>query len=315
MARTILEIAKSAAERDLTAPAPTTLFDTNNKVAKILRVAASDTMRDYLRRSGWKGLSEFHSTWVFGLTPGRYAYPLPPDFLRVIPNTEHLAGSPVSFVGPASPQAWAGWIFGIGGVPAQMGWRIRNNAIFFDPHPTSPQLVAIEYVSRFPVVSRIAAGDYDFTVSPAQCTSPFVPRDGFVSLNGAAATAPTSGAGEYDTAPPGWDDAVFGQEVSEALRAISPTSAVAPFPMVRRPEFTADTDIPAFDDDHVLSLGMTFRLRRALGLDYAEVAGEYEEEIESKSEHDAGGARDIRLGRSANDVECYPLSNGSWMVT
>ena len=49
MARSILEIAQEAAERDKTAPAPAQLFGTNDRVARILRVAAKDTMRDLMR--------------------------------------------------------------------------------------------------------------------------------------------------------------------------------------------------------------------------------------------------------------------------
>lgn len=107
MARSILAIAKEAAERDSTAPAPTALFGSNTKVAKTLLVAATDTMREYMRRSGHTGLSEFHSTWVFALQPGRFAYPLPPDYLRMIPNTEHRGGWPLGLVGPASAETWA----------------------------------------------------------------------------------------------------------------------------------------------------------------------------------------------------------------
>ena len=138
MGRRILDIAVEAAERDATAPAPTTLFATNNKVAKILRIAARDTLREYLRASDWIGLSEHHATWAFVTHPGRFAYPLPPDFLRLIPNTEHRGGWPMGLVGPATPQAWAHWLFGGGGTaPVQMGWRIHNGAIWVEPTPTT----------------------------------------------------------------------------------------------------------------------------------------------------------------------------------
>jgi hypothetical protein len=88
-----------------------------------------------------------------------------------------------------------------------------------------------------------------------------------------------------------------------------------PLPQVRRPDFTADADSPAFDDDHFLSLGMTFRLRRALGLDYIEVAAEYEKQIDQKMAHDAGGARTIRLGKDYPDFGTYPVGGGKWLVT
>ena len=314
MARSILEIAREAAQRDNTAPPPTALFGSNTKVASLLRVAAADTLRDYLRRSGHSGLSEFHSTWVFALQPGRYAYPLPPDYLRMIPNTEHRGGWPLGLVGPASPQAWASWIFGGAVTAVEMGWRIRNNAIFFEPTPSAAEMVAIEYISRFPVVSRIREGDLDTSVSPPACVAPFVPRDGHLDLSGLVVTPETEGVARYDETP-GWDVGVFGAEVSEVLRQINPLSNRAPYPQVRRPSFEADDDEPALDDDHVLSLGMTFRLRRGLGLDYAEAAAEYEEELAQRLDHDAGGARAIRLGCGASDFDTYPVGGGKWLVT
>lgn len=314
MARSILEIAKEAAERDNTAPAPTSLFNSNTKISKLLRVAAKDTMRDYLRRSGHTGLSEFHSTWVFALQPSRFAYPLPPDFLRMIPNTEHRGGWPLGLLGPASPQAWASWIFGGAVTAVEMGWRIRNGAIFFEPTPKAAELVAIEYISNYPVVSPVRVADYDYSVSPPICNAPFVPRDGYLNIDGLNLTPAVDGQGVYD-AEPGWDFGVFGPEVSDILRRINPQSGRAPFPQVRRPEFEADDDAPAFEDDYVLSLGMTFRLRKALGLDYAEAAAEYELEIDQRLAHDAGGGRSIRLGCVESQYDTYPVGGGKWLVT
>lgn len=314
MARSILDIAKEAAERDNTAPAPTSLFNSNTKIAKVLRHAAKDTMRDVMRRTGYSGLSEFHSTWVFALQPHRFAYPLPPDFLRMIPNTEHRGGWPLGLIGPASPQAWASWIFGGAVTAVEMGWRIRNGAIFFEPTPTVAELVTIEYISNYPVVSNVTAQDYDFSTSPPTCLSPLVPRDGYMNIEGLNLTPAVENQGVYD-GPPGWDIAVFGPEVSEILRQINPQSGIAPFPQVRRPEFETDADKPAFEDDYILSLGMTFRLRKALGLDYAEAAADYELELEQKLAHDAGGARSIRMGGCGADYDTYPVGGGKWLVT
>lgn len=314
MARTILQIAQEAAERRATAPAPTTLFNTQNKTAKILRIAAGDVLREYLRATEFVGLSEFHSTWAFSLIPGRFAYPLPPDFLRMIPNTEHRGGWPMGLIGPATPQSWAAWIFGGSSAPVEMGWRIRNGAIFIDPTPKTYELVTIEYISRYPVVSLVREGDYDITQNPPVCTAPFVPRDGHIDIPAALdVTEPTEGEGQYD-APPGYDIAKFGQSTHEALRRIAPTTANAPLAQVRRPEFTADDDVPAFEDDHLLSLGLTFKLRQALGMDYAEEAAEFEREMEMKASTDAGGARAFSLGNPRRHDDVVPLGNGVWMV-
>lgn len=314
MNRTILEIAQEAAERDATAPAPSKLFETNDRIARILRQAAKDTLREYLRSSGWQGLSEFQSTWVFALQPGRYAYPLPPDFLRIIPRTEQRNGWPLGLVGPASPQAWAAWVFGGSAVAAPMGWRIRNNVLWIEPTPQKAELVAIEYISRYPVVSEIRDSDFDMTLDPPQTFAPIVPRDGHLSLrDDSLVGASDPDDAEYDI-PPGYDVGQWGTEPMEALRRLNPLSAAAPLPEVRRPEFEADTDRPAFDDDYLLSLGLTFRLRRSLGLPYAEQAAEYEEEMAMKSATDAGGAKSFRLGDECGFGGQVPLGGGRWLV-
>lgn len=315
MNRTILEIAQEAAERDATAPAPLQLFGTNNRISRILRQAAKDTLREYLRTSDWQGLSEFQSTWVFALQKGRYAYPLPPDFLRIIPRTEQRNGWPLGLVGPASPQAWAAWIYGGSAVAAPMGWRIRNNVLWIEPVPEKAELVAIEYISRYPVISEIREGDFDLTLDPPQTYAPIVPRDGHLSLpNDELVAVDDPDDFEYGTGP-GFEDGEWPAESMEYLRRLNPLSNVEPLPEVRRPEFEADTDRPAFDDDYVLSLGMTFRLRRALGLPFAEHAAEYESELDMKAATDAGGARSFRLGNCGERAGIQvPLGDGRWMV-
>jgi hypothetical protein len=314
MARTILEIAQEAAERDATAPAPSKLFDTNDRIARILRHAAKDTLREYIRSAHWQGLSEFHSTWAFALQPGQYAYPLPPDFLRSIPRTEQRNGWPLGLVGPASPQAWAGWIYGGQAVSAPMGWRIRNNVIWIEPAPAKAELVVIDYISRYPVVAVIREGDLDLSKRPPRPTAPVVLRDGHLSMPDASVLqepfeTDAKYGGDY-----GYDEATWPKDPFEVLRRLNPLSARDPLPQVRRPEFTTDTDLPAFDDDYPLSLGMTFRLRRAMGLPFAESAAEYEAELEMKSATDAGNGGSFRLGESGLSGGQVPLGDGRWLV-
>lgn len=315
MARSILEIAQEAAERDATAPAPDKLFGTNDRIAKALRGAAKDTMREYLRASNWQGLSDFHSAWVFALRRGRYAYPLPPDFLRIIPRTEQRNGWPLGLVGPASPQVWAAWLYGGSAVSAPMGWRIKNNVLWIEPTPQHDELVVIEYVSRYPVVSEIKCGDFDWSQTPPQTFAPVVPRDGHLSLPDASlVTRPNPDDAEY-AEDPGFADGEWPEDPMEVLRRLNPLSGAAPLPQVRRAEFEADTDQPAFDDDYVLSLGMTFRLRRSLGLPFTEHAAEYEAELDMKQATDAGGARSFTLGRDTYSGGTQtPLGDGRWMV-
>ncbi len=316
MGRSILAIAQEAAERDGTAPAPASLFgEEAEKVATLLRVAASDTLRDILRRTAWLGHSDLWSQWAFCLLPGRYAYPLPPDYLRVIPDTEHRGGWPLGLVGPASPRGWAAWLFGGQAAPVEAGWQIRNEALWIEPTPRTTELVTIIYVSRYPVVSALRSGDYDMTGDLPVAVAPLVPRDGHVAMpEGFDYTEGGTDLTKWE-APDGWDLSVWPRDLWTYFRRINPLSAMPPLPRVRRPDFTTDDDAPALGDDHVLSLGMTFRLRRALGLDYSEVAAEYEAEIEARAAGDAGGARAFRIGRDRQAPDVWPLGGGRWMVS
>lgn len=314
MARSILKIAQEACERENTAFPVTTLFGNNDRVARILRTALKDTMRDYMRRTNWLGQSDLHSTWVMALEPNKFAYELPPDFLRMIVNTEHRNGWPMGLLGPATPQVWSEWISGVGSVATPMGWRIRNGIIFLDPTPTAAELVTIEYITSYPVVSPIVSGDYD-AETPPNTIAPTVPRDGYIDGDASELVYNTTGNEFAYGAAPGWDAGVWTGELSEILKRINPLSIVAPAPQVRRPEFTADTDLPAFTDDYVLSLGLTYRLRRALVLPYAAIQAEYEEEMNSKMTDDAGGVRDFCIGGDEIVQDVLPLGGGKWMVS
>lgn len=316
MARTILEICQEAAEREATAPAPATIFGDNNRIARIMRQAIKDTMRDYLRASRWVGQSAFHSQWVFSLKPGRFAYPLPPDYLRMIANTEQRGGWPMGLIGPATPETWARWVSGAAAVTAPMGWRIKGNALFLEPTPANEELVFIEYVSSYLVVSEIKTGDYDLTSQVPVTFAPVVPRDGWIAHDTVVDLAEGPDTFAYDEADgQGWDEGVWTAEPSEILRRINPNSLQGPLPQVRRAGFSHDDDRPAFEDDYLLSLGVTWRTQRALGLPYAEIAAEYEAEKDAALTEDAGGARGFRLGNSGQTVDVLPLGDGKWMVS
>ncbi|MEM8971352.1 MAG: hypothetical protein AAGD43_04715 [Pseudomonadota bacterium] len=313
MARTILEIAQAAAERHATAPAPDKLFGTNNKVSRILRGAAHDVMREYLTKTGWVGASELHSTWVFATVPGRYNYTMPPDFLRIIPKTEQRGGWEMGIIGPANPQTWSRWIAGQIAITAPMAWRIRNNMLQIEPPPTSTELVTIDYISRYPVVSEIRTGDYNDSTNPLIVTAPFVARDGYLEVTEDQVVATNPDDAAYEN--PGWDTSTWVEEASERLRRTNPQSLVAPPPMVRRPYFTADDDLPAFEDDQLMKLGMNYHLRRGMGKDFIEAAADYEAELEMKVSTDAGGPRDFHVGCEAPVSDTVPLGQGLWMLS
>jgi hypothetical protein len=274
MARTILAIAQEAMDRDNTGPQPTTLFGTNNRDARILRAALKDTMRDIMRNSEWRGLSELTSTWVLALQPGVFAYPLPPDFLRLIPNTEFRNGWPMGLIGPATPQVWSNWLRGGGVSPTSMGWRIQNNVLHIHPVPTAAELVTLEYISRFLVVADVADGDYDGEVPPSPVAG-VVPREGHIEGNASEILYNATGNEFAYETDPGYDAAEWAVELYDTLERINPFSQLTPRPQVRREEFTTDSDYPAINDDYLLSLGMTWRYRHAMGKEHAQQKGDY----------------------------------------
>lgn len=317
MGRAILDIAREAAERYATAPKPAALFTGNDRIARILRIAASDVTRDILRKSRFTGLSEFHSQWVFEAKPGISSYSLPPDYLRMIPDSEQRNGWPLGLIGPASPQTWANWVAGAITTTAPMGWRIKNNVLFLHPMPEAKELLVIEYISRYPVVADITPADFDNTVIPAQVALPLVPRDGYLDptyRDLRQAQWDEDGGTTPQDPNDGYEIGLWGNPFYDELSRIAPTESTV-LAQVRKDAYSDDMDRPAFEDDHILSLGMTFHLRRALGMPYDEVAAEYEEETMVKLGEDAGGSRNFRLGGEGSGTDCWPLGNGQWLVT
>lgn len=279
--RSILAIAQEAAERSMRADPPTTLFDTNERVARILRVAAHDVSLDMMRRPVAGGWSTLHSTWVFRLEAGVGSYRLPPDYGAMIPGTEHRETWNVSLLGPAPARVWHQWLYGLSVPIAQMGWRVQNGRIYIEPVPSVNEFATIGYLSRWPVVNPVDGADYmqaEVGADEAErVTLPLVTREGYLGTSPAALGMTES-------------------EFTERFRLLTPTQGVdvASEAMARKERFTADIDWPVMDD-HVLSLGMTARLLRALEEPYADQQAEYEEALDVALADDAGGARDVCL--------------------
>lgn len=282
MAREILSIAQEAAERSMRADPPSTLFSTNERVARILRVAAHDVSMEMMRRvQGGSGWSALHSTWVFRLEEGVGSYKLPPDYGRMIPGTEHRETWNISLLGPAPAQVWHQWLYGLSVPIAQMGWRVQNGRMYVEPIPGYSEFATIGYVSRWPVVNPVDGADYMKAGVAAddaeRVTLPLVTREGYLGTSPEAL---------------GMTDAEF----RATFRLLAPTQGVdvASDAMARKERFTADIDMPALDE-HVLSLGMTARLLRGLSEPYAQEQADYEEALEVAFSDDHGQARDISL--------------------
>lgn len=313
MARSILEIAKEVCDRALT-NSPTSLFENNDRSARILRVAAKDTIRDLMRDAMKNGATPFRSQWAFATRPNVYAYELPPDFFKIIPGTEQRDRYPLGILGPVSPQTWSNWITGMKVATVPMGWQIKNNLIWFEPTPAEAELVVIEYLSSWPVARDATDADLENVNGYLTPIEPFVPRDGYIT---AAAMNALESQGGSKWGEAEWGTAVWGTLPHEQVRRIPTTAKRNAFPayQVRAPEFTTDTDTTAFgNDDHLLSLGMTWRLKKGLNMPYAEERDEYEREKGVFLANDGSRGRTINLERTSVLHAAEPLGGGRWSV-
>ena len=314
MARTLLEICTEVCDR-ATVNTPTTIIGNNDNIARRLRVAAKDTLRDIMRQAMKNGVSGFHSQWLFATKPGVYAYRMPPDLYKVIPGTEQRNRWPLGILGPVSPQTWSNWIAGLQYTAVPMGWRIKNNLIHFEPVPTQEELIVIEYLSRFPVARDATDADLEPVGGYLTPKSPLVPREGHVADGALDAVDVSSSGAKWGSAT--WGTAVWGKTKLEEMRRIPAKVGNVKFPeyQVRDEEFRNDTDTCAIDDDHVVSLGMTWRLKKALSMPYAEDYSEYNREVDVFLANDASIGRTIVFGEDAPQNEIEPLGGGQWMVT
>lgn len=312
MAQSILSMAIDVCDRN-TVKAPTTLFDTNDKIARILRMAANDTVRDIMRSAMRNGLSGYKAQWVFSTKPGVYSYKLPPDFYRVIPGTEQRDRWPLGILGPVNPQTWSNWVSGLGYSAVPMGWRIANDLIHLEPIPTQTEAVVIEYMSRYVVMRAATDADLAPVDGRLEPIAPLVPRDGYLGTG--ALSAVQSGGSAWGTAL--WGTGVWGSTPEQEMRRIPAEVPATKHPeyQVRAERFTSDDDTSAMDDSHVLSLGMTWRLLKGMRKPYAEEKNEYEDEKDRFLGDDASQGRTIVFGELRTRHEIEALGSGNWMLS
>lgn len=311
MARTIKELAVEVCDR-ATVNTPEEIFGNNDRIARILRVAIKDTLRDIMRGAMKNGVSGFHSQWVFATKPGVYAYRMPPDLYKMIAGTEQRNRWPLGILGPVNPQTWSNWIAGMQYTAVPMGWRIKNNLIHFEPTPTTEEIVVIEYLSRYPVVRSATDADLEIVDGRLTPRAPLIPREGYIG-DDALNAVDRENATQWGSAD--WGAALWGKTATTTLRRIPTKSTKFPAYQVRAENFEADEDFCAIEDDHVVSLGMTWRLRKGLSMPYAEAYDEYEREKDVFLANDASRGRTITFGDAGPHEEVAPLGNGQWMVT
>lgn len=313
MSRTIKELAIEVCDR-VTVNSPDEIFGTNDRIARILRVAIKDTLRDIMRDAMRNGVSGFQSQWIFATKPGVYAYKMPPDLYKIIAGTEQRSRWPLGIIGPVNPQSWSNWISGAQYTTVPMGWRIKNNLIHFEPTPTNEEIVVIEYLSSYTVARDATDDDLAPVGGYLQPIAPLVPREGYLSDN-AYDAIDTGTHSQWGAAT--WGASVWGQTPARAARRIQAGTAETNFPayQVRAENFTKDTDRCAIDDDHIVSLGMTWRLRKGLSMPYAEAHLEYEREKGVFLSNDASVGRVINFSDYGPSHEINPLGDGQWLAT
>jgi len=317
--RTILEICQDAAERAGLA-APGKIFGSNDKRARRLRVAATDTMREMSRFGDSEGWSDLRSEWIFTITPGNFSYPLPQDFLRIVPGTMQRENWPLGVLGPTNPITWALWRNGVTRPYSPYGWRVANGRLFLEPPGETNEILRWEYQSKYLVVRDATLADYIQMPSPDE-QSFYIPKVGIVPIEGELSVPPshiTEVSGKSYTG--GWEVGTWENDKWDGLLGLYYGCFRREAPLqnsrVRAPNFTADTDRPAFSCEDVISLGITWRVLRSLNKPYAEEMREFMEAMRFCRAVDGAGPSEIKLGDYHEGREAYPLVNGDkWVIS
>lgn len=280
-------------------PAPTVIFGSNDRLSRRLLVALRQSVADLLLLVDGRGWSEQQSTWVFRLEAGRASYPLPPDYLAFIQDTDTVEGATHRLCGPVSADVFSLWRAGRLIPHSRYGVRVRMGRLYVEPVPSQAEVVTIDYLSRYPAMQVVTGWDaalWDGLPSDRK-TPPFVTREGYLAV-----TPDDLGltADEFDARfrlegkPTGWDSSndTDGDGYIDAL--------------IRKEFFTADTDYAAIDADLLLQ-DVTWRVRRAIGLPYAEEAALSARLRDALKAHDHGGVQDFCIDGETWRDESPPL--------
>lgn len=254
--RTLLTIGQEAARR-AGLPAPSTIYSNNEKAARLILIAADDTVREVreaaANNDGW-GSQQVGGTIT--TISGRAYYDLPSDYEALIPGASFINGNPMWFMGPTDPYAWRAEEAGVGVRPAPYRWRIRGAQMFLQPTPSSEMSIYFEYLSRG-MIDSTSDGAWDVAV---------------------------------------WDDAVWNANT-----------------VIDR--FLSDTDQPRFPD-HILSLGITAKLKQAMGAPSASAELEYRKALSIAVARDKGGPPRCRTlsEHTWTDEVYHPLDDDSGVI-
>lgn len=97
------------------------------------------------------------------------AYPLPPDWLKQIPQTEWDRTNRWPLLGPKSPQEWQSYKSGIVYAGPRERFRIQDNAFQVNPPPPQTLTFAYEYISSYYVLAQDGTPKGKFTADNDTC--------------------------------------------------------------------------------------------------------------------------------------------------
>lgn len=262
--------------------APVSVFGSNDRFARRLVTALRMSCMDLQLLIDGQGWSQQQSTWVFRLEAGKPSYPLPPDYLALIQDTDRISGNLTRLCGPVEAATLADWRAGRNIPVSRYGAHVRMGRLYVEPVPTEAVTVSIHYLSRWPALQAATGWDSALWdgVPGDHAKAPFVTREGWLAVRPAdlGMTADEFNAAfRLQTPPVGWDSSndTDGDGWPDAY--------------VRKAFFTADTDLSAIDGDLLLA-DVLWRVRRATGLPYAEEAALAERLKSTLRAHDHGGA-------------------------
>lgn len=256
------------------------------QLAQLLKAAGTDL----LRRRAW---SQFSSTYAFVTISGQATYALPPDFSRIVEETEWNRTNRLPLGGPLSPQEW-GYVKGqLSGVVFNVLYRIEQGQIRLYPDVNTPAgyTIAFEYVSNAWVQSAAQA---------AYATTPWLPSHAYAAGN-------VSNAGNaYQLAGAGTSGSVgptgTGNGIADGTCTWNYLGAAAG----NAPSAAGDTIL---FDSHLASRALKLFWKREKGLDTTSAQADFDDAFEQACAMDKPG-RALRLGTSiANHPRFIGSSN------
>jgi hypothetical protein len=218
------------------------------------------------RRHDWPELQKEHT---FDLADGVANYALPADFERFISRTHWSRADQWENSFPISPQEWQWRKSGISEVTPWKHLRVKNavdNQIFVHPTPDSGEAgdtLVFEYISS--QVIKPATWTQSTTYMPGSYTW-YNGNVYFTALGGTSGSTPPTGTGS-SISDGGITDWAYQSE-----------------PYL---EFLKDTDEPILDD-HIVELGVQWRMMYQKGFQFQQYKDEYEMEVDSEATSKSG---------------------------